>query len=131
MKTLDKVLKDASERKPTRLSFETTYDHQNMYDWLKKVLPDWTIVIPNSSCSALSDWPIEGIIRNGVKEWLEEKNHPNPEDLIDGACDPLAYYLSSSISEILLSSKIELNTIAQQNEFVSSVYNEVKHCLAQ
>jgi hypothetical protein len=131
MKSLNKVLKDALARKPRRLSFETTYDHQNMLDWLKKILPDWTIIIPNSSCSALSDWPTEGIIRNGVKEWLEEKNHPNPDDLIDGACDPLAYYLSSSISDILLSSKIELNTIAQQNEFVSSVYNEVKQSLAQ
>ena len=131
MKSLNKVLKDALARKPRRLSFETTYDHQNMLDWLKKILPDWTIIIPNSSCSALSDWPTEGIIRTGVKEWLEEKNHPHPDDLINGACDPLAYYLSSSISEILLSSKIELNTIAQQNEFVSSVYNEVKHCLAQ
>jgi len=131
MKSLNKVLKDALARKPRRLSFETTYDHQNMLDWLKKFLPDWTIIIPNSSCSALSDWPTKGIIRNGVKEWLEENNHPNPEDLIDGACDPLAYYLSSSISEILLSSKIELNTNAQQNEFVSSVYKEVKHGLAQ
>jgi len=131
MKSLNKVLKDAVDRKPRRLSFETTYDHQNMLDWLKKILPDWTIIIPNNSCSALSDWPTEGIIRNGVKKWLEENNHSKPEDLIDGACDPLAYYLSSSISEILLSSKIELNTIAQQNEFVSSVYNEVKHSLAQ
>jgi len=131
MKSLNKVLKDALGRKPRRLSFETTYDHQNMLDWLKEILPDWTIIIPNNSCSALSDWPTEGIIRNGVKKWLEENNHSKPEDLIDGACDPLAYYLSSSISEILLSSKIELNTIAQQNEFVSSVYNEVKHSLAQ
>jgi hypothetical protein len=111
MKTLDKVLKDALARKPTRLSFETTYDHQNMSDWLKKVLPDWTIAIPNSSCSALSDWPTEGITRNSVIEWLEENNYPNPPDLINGACDPLAYYLSSSISEVLLSSKIELNTL--------------------
>jgi hypothetical protein len=131
MKTLDKVLKDALERKPTRLSFETTYDHQNMSDWLKKILPDWTIIIPNSSCSALSDWPTKGIIRNGVKEWLEKENHPNPNNLIDGACEPLAYYLSSSISEVLLSSKIELNTIAQQNDFVSSIYTEIKDGLAQ
>ena len=131
MKSLNKVLKDALGRKPTRLSFETTYDHQNMYDWLKKVLPDWTIVIPNNSCSALSDWPTEGIIRNGVKEWLEEMNHPNPDDLIDGSCDPLAYYLSSSISEVLISSKIDLNTTEQQNKFVSSVYKKVKHGLAQ
>ena len=131
MKTLDKVLKDALARKPTRLSFETTYDHQNMSDWLKKILPDWTIIIPNTSCSALSDWPTKGIIRNGVKEWLEKENHPNPNDLIDGACEPLAYYLSSSISEVLLSSKIELNTIAQQIEFVSSIYTEIKDGLAQ
>ena len=131
MKSLDKVLKDALARKPSRLSFETTYDHQNMSNWLKKILPDWTIVIPNSSCSALSDWPTEGIIRNGVKEWLEEMNHPNPDDLIDGSCDPLAYYLSSSISEVLISSKIDLNTTEQQNKFVSSVYKKVKHGLAQ
>jgi len=131
MKSLDKVLKDALARKPSRLYFETTYDHKNMFDWLKIILPDWTIVIPDSSCSALSDWPTAGITRNGVKEWLQEKNHTNPDDLIDGACEPLAYYLSSSISEILLSSKIELNTIAQRNEFVSSVYKEVKHDLTQ
>jgi hypothetical protein len=98
-----------------------------MSNWLKKILPDWTIIIPNSSCSALSDRPTEGIIRNGVKEWLEEKNPPNPDVLIDGACDPLVYYLSSSISEILLSSKI---AIAQQNEFVSSVYTDLKDGLA-
>ena len=131
MKSLNNVLKDALARKPRRLSFETTYDHQNMSDWLKKVLPDWTIVIPNSSCSALSDWPTEGITRNSVIEWLEKNNYPNPPDLINGACDPLAYYLSSSISEVLLSSKIELNTIAQQNEFISSVYTEIKDGLAQ
>ena len=98
-----------------------------MSNWLKKILPDWTIIIPKSSCSALSDWPTEGIIRNGVKEWLEEKNHPNPDDLIDGACDPLVYYLNSSISEILFSSKI---AIAQLNEFVSSVYTDLKDGLA-
>jgi hypothetical protein len=34
MKSLNKVLKDALARKPRRLSFETTYDHQNMLDWL-------------------------------------------------------------------------------------------------
>jgi len=132
MNSLEKVLTDALARKPCRLSFETTYDHKNMFYWLKTFLPDWTIVIPDSSCSAfaLSDWPT-GITRNCVKEWLQEMNHQTPDDLIDGACDPLAYYLSSSISEILLSSKIELNTIAQQNEFISSVYNRVKHTLAQ
>jgi hypothetical protein len=76
MNSLERILSDALERKPCRLSFETTYDHKNMFDWLKTFLPDWTIVIPDSSCSAfaLSDWPT-GITRKCVKEWLQEMNH--------------------------------------------------------
>ena len=36
-RTLNHVLKDAVERKPRRLSFDTTYSHENIYDWLKKI----------------------------------------------------------------------------------------------
>ena len=77
-------------RKPKRLSFDTTYSHgNNIYDWLKTILTDWTIIIPSNSCSefALSNWPATGLTRNGVKQWLEEKH----DDLIDGACEPSAY----------------------------------------
>jgi hypothetical protein len=109
-RTLNQLLKDAMERKPRRLSFDTTYSHDNIYDWLQKILTDWTIIIPGASCStfALSDWPAIGITRNVVKQWLEEKNHHKPDDLIDGACEPLAYYLSSSISNLNLSSPLEV-----------------------
>ncbi len=58
-RTLNQLLKDAVERKPRRLSFDTTYSHGNIYDWLQTILSDWTIIIPGASCStfALSDWP--------------------------------------------------------------------------
>ena len=72
-RTLNQLLKYAVERKPRRLSFDTTYSHENIYDW--------------RFCStfALSDWPAIGITRNVVKQWLEEKNHHKRDDLIDGA----------------------------------------------
>jgi hypothetical protein len=83
----------------------TTYSHGNIYDWLKTILTDWTIIIPGGSCSefVLSNWPATGFTRNGVNQWLEDKNHQKPDDLIDGACEPLAYYLSLSISQLNLS----------------------------
>ena len=60
-RTLNQLLKDAMERKPRRLSFDTTYSHDNIYDWLQKIL--------KFSCStfALSNWPAIGITRNVVK----------------------------------------------------------------
>jgi hypothetical protein len=101
-RALDQLFKDAVNRKPKRLSFDTTYSHSNIYYyWLKTIFTDWTIIIPSNSCSefALSNWPTTGLTRNVVKQWLEDKNHQKPDDLIDGACEPLAYYLSSSISQ--------------------------------
>ncbi len=60
-RTLNQLLKDAVERKPRRLSFDTTYSHDNIYDWLQTILTDWTIIIPGASCStfALSDLTIK------------------------------------------------------------------------
>ena len=125
MKELDNILKKSLARKPSRLSFETTYDHCNLFAWLQTFLPDWTIIIPEKSC-ALSDWPTSEITRSEVKIWLEEKNYPDPDDLIDGACEPLAYYLSSSISKIDFDSFLSLETLSKQKEFVYSVYTQVK-----
>jgi hypothetical protein len=74
---LDQLFKDAVNRKPKRISFDTTYSHGNIYDWLKTILTDWTIIVPSNSSSefALSNWPATGLTRNGVKRWLEDKNH--------------------------------------------------------
>ena len=131
-RTLNQLFKDAVNRKPKRLAFDTTYSHSNIYDWLQTILTDWTIIIPGSSCSefALSNWPANGFTRNGVKQWLEEKNHQKPDDLIDGACEPLAYYLSSSISQLNLSSIIELSE-DKESRCLTSIYEQVKKGLDQ
>jgi hypothetical protein len=120
-------------RKQKRLSFDTTYSHGNIYDCLKTILTDWTIIIPSNSCSefALSNWPATGLTRNGViKQWLEEKNHQTPDDLIDGACEPLAYYLSSSISQLNLSSIKELSE-DKKSLYLTTIYEQVKKGLDQ
>ena len=59
-RALDQLFKDAVNRKPKRLAFDTTYSHSNIYDWLQTILTDWTIIIPGSSCSefALSNWDL-------------------------------------------------------------------------
>ena len=129
-KELDNILKKALARKPSRLSFETRYDHKNLFDWLQSFLPDWTIVTPEKSC-ALSDWPTSETTRNEVKIWLEEKNYPDPDDLIDGACEPLAYYLSTSISKIDFDNFLSLDTLSKKKEFVFSVYTQVKNGLEE
>ena len=46
--TLNQLLKDAVERKPIRLSSDTT---TYIYDWLQTILIGWTIIIPDASCS--------------------------------------------------------------------------------
>ena len=133
-RNLNQILKDAVEWKPRRLSFDTTYSHDNIYDCLQTILSDRNIIIPGASCStiALSDWPAIGITRNGVKKWLEEKNHHKPDDLIDGgACEPLAYYLSSSISNLKLSSSLEV-TEEQDSRYLSpNIYKQTKFILDQ
>ncbi len=51
-RTLNQLLKDAVvERKSRGLSLDTTYSHDNIYDWLQTILSDWTIIIPGASCS--------------------------------------------------------------------------------
>ena len=124
-RTLNQLLKDAVERKPRRLSFDTTYSHDNIYDWLQKIL--------KFSCStfALSNWPAIGITRNVVKQWLEEKNHHCPDNLIDGACEPLAYYLSSSISNLNLSSPLEVTEEQESRYLSSNIYKQTKDILDQ
>ena len=96
---LANLLKDAVSRKHKKLSFETVYSHEIILNWLQDILPVWEIHIPESGVSALSEWPKNGKCRNSVKQWLQDQNYGNPDDLIDGACEPLAYHLSSKMSQ--------------------------------
>ena len=89
-------------------------------------------MIPGASCSefTLSNWPANGFTRNGVKQWLEKNNYQKPDNLIDGACEPLAYYLSSSISQLNLSSIIVLSD-DKESRCLTSIYEEVKNGVDQ
>ena len=53
-RTLNQLLEDAKERKPRRLSIDTTYSHDNIYDWFQTIFNDWTIKIPGASCSTFA-----------------------------------------------------------------------------
>ena len=105
MKLIETLLEKALDRKSRRLTYKTTYSHDNLYAWLKTILPTWEIFIPEQeegstrqSFSALSDWPTINI-RDTVKHWIEEQNVEYTYDLLDGLCEPLAFYLSSKIKE--------------------------------
>ena len=95
---------------------------------LRKINKDkkCTLDKEEKSC-ALSDWPSSETSRNEVKIWLEEKNYPDPDDLI-GACEPLAYYFSTSISKFDFESFLSLDTLSKQKEFVYSVYTRRIRC---
>jgi len=46
---LESILKSAMDRKPERLSFETTYSHMNIKEWVRSIFPsyqDWDIIVP-------------------------------------------------------------------------------------
>ena len=123
-RALDQFFKDAVNRKPKRLSFDATRSHGNIYDWLKTILTDWTIIIPGNSCSEyalLSDWPATGFTRNGVKQWLEEGEGElmielckyiyickarlsNPLDLPRSSCENLAGDKAKRRSQIIKNS---------------------------
>ena len=102
---IENLLDSALKRQPRRLSYESTYSHDNLRIWLGNILPFWEIVLPtfgkDQSSAALSNWPSNNI-RDDVKVWLEEKNINNVDDLIDGSCEPLAFYLSSKIKTCVL-----------------------------
>jgi hypothetical protein len=103
MKSIETLLEKALDRKSSRLTFKTTYTHDNLHAWLKTILPSWEIFIPYQeigclSFQALSDWPSINT-RKSIKDWLEEHNVEKKDDLLDGLCEPLAFYLSSKIKQ--------------------------------
>jgi hypothetical protein len=102
MDLLDTTLLDALKRKPKKLAFQTVYSHLNLLEWLKESLPKWNIMVPQNQSPALSEWPSTAESRLEIINWLKEKKYPDAEDLINGACEPLALFLSSRIKNSLL-----------------------------
>jgi hypothetical protein len=134
-RALDNLLKDALARKPKQLLFDTSYSHKNLHDWLKTFLPEWNIIIPDNEgpepLSVLSEWPANGNCHNGVKQWLQENMHQTPDDLIDGACEPLAFWLSAYIkySQIVDKNNFERSNIPiviYDKDYLLTTYREAK-----
>lgn len=123
---LDEILGEALNRKRQQCSHETTYTHENIKQWLESAISedeiDWKVVVPVFQSSeeenkALSDWPNVKLSKK-IQNWLDKKKCIDSKDLIDGACDPLALYLSisimNSIQEGTFKDLFDSNTIARK-----------------
>ena len=48
MNSIESLFKLSLKRKPKRLTYKSTYSHDNILDWLKDILPSWEICIQAS-----------------------------------------------------------------------------------
>jgi hypothetical protein len=99
------LLDDALGRKRKQCSHQTVYSHDIVKLWLKSAIEEanvpWDVNIPvfkskKENRKALSLWPNKRAF-TVVQEWLSTHNCKDPNDLIEGACEHLALYLSTSI----------------------------------
>jgi len=113
MRALDNLLTNALARKPRKLLFETSYSHTNLQDWLINILPDWHIIIPETGKRISSVFESES--ESESESELESKAKAidiTADDLIDGACEPLAYWLSEYIKYYQL---LDKNVLVRRN----------------
>ena len=130
--TLEKLLDDALGRKRKQCSHQTVYSHDIIKLWLKSAIEEvnvaWEVVIPvfkskQENRKALSLWPNKKAL-NAVQQWLLRHNCEDPKDFVDGACEPLALYLSTSIlSSIVDGSFLD---VMHSNEIAKTTLKEMK-----
>ena len=130
--TLEKLLDDALGRKRKQCSHQTVYSHDIIKLWLKSAIEEvnvaWEVVIPvfkskQENRKALSLWPNKKAL-NAVQQWLLRHNCEDPKDFVDGACEPLALYLSTSIlSSIGDGSFLD---VMHSNEIAKTTLKEMK-----
>jgi len=103
--TLNDLLLSALSRKRQRCGVATTYTHASLVPWIQSALADdtpWEVVVPvlneeeKKNYPPISEWPPKRNRRH-VEDWLRDAGCDTPSDLVDGACEPLAVYLSNSI----------------------------------
>lgn len=80
----------------------TEYTHDGVRVWLVESLPGWRVHVPPvlGKDALYEAWPAGSQLR-GVKKWLVELGCRDPEDLVNGACEPLALYLSQVVEELV------------------------------
>ena len=108
---LDELLNEAFKRRRQKCCYETTYSHDIVKEWLESAIAitaeDWKIIVPifnsteqSSSPSAVLQWPNRTQIKY-VRRWLDQQHCSDVEDLLEGACEPLAFYLSIYIQSAI------------------------------
>jgi len=125
--TLNELLVDALSRKRQKCCHKTVYSHDIIKQWLESAIHSsaihWDVIIPtfkskNDNRRALSSWPNKRTSK-AVQQWLKSNNCSDPKDLIDGACEPLALYLSvsiiNSIKDETFKDVMSSNNIAKKN----------------
>lgn len=99
--TVASLFRRSEERTRERCQFETVCDHRDIAQNLNKIIGHgWRIIQPtiDSKDSLYTNWPQDDALA-GVKEFLSESGCKDPEDTINGACEPLALYLARHIAD--------------------------------
>ena len=106
---LNALLIDAILRRRQKCIYETTYSYDLVKEWLESavamIAEDWKIIVPTLNStklgSAVSQWPNKTQMKY-VRRWLNQQQCKDVEDLLEGACEPLAFYLSVYVQTALL-----------------------------
>ena len=111
-KTISQLLNEALFRIRQRCCYHTSYSHDMLIDFIRMALESSSsstietldICIPYSEKrklkNQLSHWP-SGRVKKEVIRWLNRKGCRDSEDFLNGACEPLALYLSKFVKEDL------------------------------
>ena len=125
MAAADVILPLAVDRIRRRCAHATVYTHDELRAWLSAALPaGWTVRTPSVLEAAFSaSWPSVEVAeqepekkkgkkkrrtrekseRDVAEQWLRDNGCVDPANLIDGACEPLALFLSNEVKSLLLS----------------------------
>ena len=99
---LEDILKSAMDRKPQRLSFETTYSHINIKEWLRSIFPNtaqWNIIVPEIEEETIPIAENNCSSSSSSKELINLALPVQPESKIPCDDEPLAYFLSKFIAK--------------------------------
>ena len=82
-------------RKRKRLVHKTVYTYNELKKWLEAALPGWTTYVSSvmGDRALSSRWPAADDIP-AVEKWLEQRGCDDPNDLVEGACEPLGMFLA-------------------------------------
>lgn len=119
---LQHLLRCALLRRRQRLHHETEFTHRGLVSFIEQNLVGWHVHAPSVlGAAALSArWPDESTEhaerqrcatacqRCGVEAWLTRNGCADAHDLIEGACEPLALYVSSHAEQVMAAASTHL-----------------------